>query len=96
MELSDYLSRRGAQALLAAAVGCQPQLMWQWAKKVRRVPAERCPAIEHATRGQVTCEELRPDVRWQRFPDGTWPHPSGRPLEDHAAAIAAAAYRAAA
>lgn len=32
-----------------------------------RVPAEYCPAIEGETRAAgdvVTCEELRPDVRW--------------------------------
>lgn len=28
------------------------------------VPAERCPAIERATNGQVRCEDLRPDVDW--------------------------------
>ncbi|MCV5533321.1 toxin YdaS, partial [Escherichia coli] len=27
-------------------------------------PAERCPAIERATRGEVLCEELRPDIDW--------------------------------
>jgi DNA-binding transcriptional regulator YdaS (Cro superfamily) len=26
------------------------------------VPAERCPQIERATDGAVTCEELRPDL----------------------------------
>lgn len=28
------------------------------------VPAERCPDIEAATGGAVTCEALRPDVNW--------------------------------
>lgn len=28
------------------------------------VPAERCPVIERATNGAVTCEDLRPDVDW--------------------------------
>lgn len=35
--------------------------------KADRVPADKCPLIERATRehGQpVTCEELRPDVAW--------------------------------
>ncbi len=39
-------------------------LISQWKTGVRRVPAERCPAIEQATDGAVTCEELRPDVLW--------------------------------
>jgi DNA-binding transcriptional regulator YdaS (Cro superfamily) len=32
--------------------------------RIHRVPAEYCPAIEGATNHQVTCEQLRPDVRW--------------------------------
>lgn len=48
------------------------QTVQSWLKN--RVPAEYCPAIEEATRAiaveredaslEVTCEELRPDVRW--------------------------------
>lgn len=30
-----------------------------------RVPAEWCPAIERATGGEFTCEQLRPDVEWE-------------------------------
>jgi len=66
MNLSDYTSReRGDQAILARALGVPAQLLNQWSKGHRRVPAERCPAIERATGGAVTCEELRPDVDWQ-------------------------------
>ncbi|NPI99188.1 transcriptional regulator, partial [Escherichia coli] len=36
---------------------------WQH-HRVRQLPAERCPAIERATRGEVLCEELRPDIDW--------------------------------
>ncbi len=36
----------------------------QWASGVKAVPAERCPEIERATGGAVTCEELRPDIAW--------------------------------
>lgn len=38
------------------------QTVQQW--RVSGVPAERCPDIEAATNGEVTCEELRPDVNW--------------------------------
>lgn len=54
----------------------------QWLTGLRRVPPDRCPAIERATGGQVTVDELRPDVRWVRVPDPTWPHPDGRPAID--------------
>lgn len=65
MNLIDYVNRaHGGQTALAAAIGCQPQLVWQWSRGLRRVPAARCPAIERATGGQVRCEELRPDIDW--------------------------------
>ena len=38
------------------------QTVQQW--RLSSVPAERCPDIEAATNGVVTCEELRPDVNW--------------------------------
>lgn len=54
----------GGQAKLANVLGVTPSAVHQWVKGVREVPAERCPEIEAATGGQVTCEQLRPDVRW--------------------------------
>ena len=55
----------------------------------RGIPAERCPALERGSAGKVTCEQLRPDVRWHRVPDALWPwHPQGRPLIDVAAQAA--------
>lgn len=85
MQLFQFIAERGAQADLARKAECHPQLVWQWAKGGRQVPSDRCPAIERATDGRVTCEELRPDVRWQRVADPAWPHPSGRPCIDVAA-----------
>lgn len=38
------------------------QVIQQWV--LTRVPAEHCPTIERATGGEVTCEELRPDIDW--------------------------------
>ena len=43
---------------------------------------------ERALGGLVTAEQLRPDVRWVRIPDESWPHPAGRPLIDVAAPAA--------
>lgn len=42
--------------------------------------------LERATAGAVTCEEMRPDVRWHRVRDRKWPNPAGRPLIDVSAA----------
>ena len=36
------------------------QTVQQW--RATRVPAEYCSEIERATKGAVTCEDLRPDL----------------------------------
>lgn len=85
MDLKTYASERGRQTSIARLIDAQPQLVWQWANGVKPVPADRCPAIERASDGAVTCEELRADVHWARVPDASWPHPLGRPTIDVAA-----------
>lgn len=74
----------GGHSAIARALGITRAAVSQWATGVRPIPEERCPAIECATSGAVTCEELRPDVSWVRVLDAAWPHPKGRPLVDHA------------
>jgi len=64
MQLADYLSERGKVNVLAASIGIPAALLSQWKTGARQVPAERCPDIEAATSGAVTCEELRPDINW--------------------------------
>lgn len=65
MNLDEYLSDPDRTAKqLAEAIGVAPPLVSQWRTNTRQVPAERCPHIERATKGVVTCEELRPDVDW--------------------------------
>lgn len=54
----------GSQAALAAALGVTRAAIPQWKDQGRRVPAEHCPVIERLTDGQVTCEQLRPDIEW--------------------------------
>lgn len=74
----------GGQARLAELLGYGDRRnVWPWFSTARRVPADHCPALERAARGAVTCEQLRPDVRWHRVADAAWPwHPDGRPLID--------------
>lgn len=55
---------KGNATALAAAIDVSPQLISFMRKGERRVPADKCPAIEKATAGTVRCEELRPDVAW--------------------------------
>lgn len=58
----------GSKAALARAVGVKPPVIQQWIKGARPIPAKRCVAIEKATKGAVTRQQLRPDD-WQNF----WP-----------------------
>lgn len=73
----------GGQASLAALLGLPDRRnVWPWFNTERRIPCEHCPAIERATDGLVTVEELRPDAAWLRVKDKAWPHPMGRPVLD--------------
>jgi DNA-binding transcriptional regulator YdaS (Cro superfamily) len=66
MDLNSYLSaERGRASWLAGQIKVSAVTVHQWANGIRQVPAERCPEIERATAGAVTCEELRPDLAAQ-------------------------------
>ena len=52
----------GGASRLAEILRVTPGAVSQWANGTRPVPPTRCRAIEAATDGRVTCEELRPDV----------------------------------
>ena len=82
MTLNDWLEAQelGARRRLAEAVGAHAADMSFWANGTRAVPAHRCLAIERATAGEVTAEELRPDLTWVRVADEAWPH--GKPVLD--------------
>ena len=42
-----------------------PQTVSAWMTRGKgRVPAEHCPDIQLATGGKVSCDALRPDVKW--------------------------------
>jgi DNA-binding transcriptional regulator YdaS (Cro superfamily) len=77
------IDQLGGTVAVARMAGVAPPSVTAW--RTRGIPADRCPAIERATDGRVTCEELRADVAWQRVPDPAWPHPEGRPCIDVAA-----------
>lgn len=51
----------GGQSALAEKIGKKQAHVAMWLKR-RKVPAEVCADIEGATSGEVTREELRPDV----------------------------------
>jgi len=53
-----------SQADMARALGVTPGAVNQWISGQTALSAERCLLIEEYTQGKVTCEDLRPDVRW--------------------------------
>lgn len=61
----------GSQAALARALEVTVQTVSQWISGVRPVPIERCVAIERATNGQVTRQELRPNDWMDIWPELT-------------------------
>lgn len=58
----------GSQAEMSRILGVTPAMVNQLIKGHRPVPIEHCCAIESATGGVVTRQELRPDD-WQKI----WP-----------------------
>jgi DNA-binding transcriptional regulator YdaS (Cro superfamily) len=56
----------GSQANLARAINVLSQHITNW--RERGIPADRCPSIEAAS--GVRCEELRPDLTWNRDESG--------------------------
>jgi len=65
-----FTSQRAFAAALSLATGRRvtSQAISQW--KVNGVPEDRCEPIEAVTKGAVRVEELRPDIQWQRDPQG--------------------------
>jgi len=64
--LKRAISAIGTQQKLAARLGIRSASITEW--KARSIPPAQCPAIEANT--GVRCEELRPDLRWDRDTDG--------------------------
>lgn len=63
MDLRTFLASGAmTQTELAKAVGVTQPMVSQWARGLVRVAADRVVAIERATGGRVTRQELRPDL----------------------------------
>lgn len=54
----------GSQKKTAQVLGVTPAIVNHVANGRRPIPAHWCPIIERETRGQIRCEQLRPDVAW--------------------------------
>lgn len=56
------IKKCGCQGDLARAIGVTQSAISQFSTGRRPVPAALCSAIEVATKGEVTREQLRPDI----------------------------------
>lgn len=66
MDLITYLNQdENTAADLARQIHVTPGCVSHWRTGIKSVPVSRCAAIERATKGQVSCEELRPDINWK-------------------------------
>jgi len=57
----------GRAVQLARSLGVDESLICLWVHNKRRITVKRCYQIEEVTRGVLTCEMLRPDLRWVRW-----------------------------
>lgn len=71
MNLFDYFqkSNRGESVRIAKALNIQLSKLSAWKAGKVKVPIYKCKEIEILTNGEVTCEELRPDIDWQAWSD---------------------------
>lgn len=76
MDIKNFLavSKRGTATVMAREIGVSAVMVSQWAAGVKRIPLERCTAIEEATGGRVRRWDLRPGD-WHRV----WPELVGAP-----------------
>jgi DNA-binding transcriptional regulator YdaS (Cro superfamily) len=60
----------GGQTEMAALLDVKQGQVWAWLKRNKKPapPPQYCPLIEKKT--GVTCEELRPDLKWDRNRSG--------------------------
>lgn len=63
MDIRDYLKKHDlSQDDFAKSIGVTQGLVWQWLEGRQRITAERALEIEEKTKGEITREELRPDL----------------------------------
>jgi DNA-binding transcriptional regulator YdaS (Cro superfamily) len=67
VDIPAYLKKhRLSQQDFADKIGVSQGLVWQWIDGRTRITAERAKQIEAATSGELTREQLRPDIFGKR------------------------------
>ncbi len=78
MTLFEFIakSKRGSGIALAKTLQVSQPTVSDWCTGKKRVPVERCAAIERATNGAVTRKDLRPDDWHEIWPELATPQPT--------------------
>ena len=84
--LHKAVSIAGSQKALADQIGVVQSAVANWLKR-GNIPAEHCLAIEKATGGKVTRQELRPDDAHRIWPDLVEPGHVQAPLAQMPSAL---------
>lgn len=78
----------GTQVAVAKALGYSDiRNVSAWTNGHRQFPQQHCVTLEQRSDAKLVCEALRPDLRWVRVKDKSWPHKEGRPLLDVSAPV---------
>lgn len=73
--INKAIQNLGSASELARRVGVTPQAVCFWRDGLRKIPAEKCSAIELATMGAVTRQDLRPHDWREIWPELDAPVP---------------------
>lgn len=86
MDLKSFYSPLSTDERDAFAKACQTTrgVIQNVMYGVRPCSSDLAVQIERHSQGRVPVEESPCNSKWVRVPDPDWPHPQGKPLEDHA------------
>jgi len=84
-KLNEAIKMLGGVSAAARLIGASQSRVSNWLMRGTPVPAEFCPLFELHTKRKVTCEEMRPDVKWYVLRDG--PRSMNAPAGDAAVSI---------
>lgn len=63
MDIRAYLEKHHlSQGQFSKQIGVSQGLIWQWLEGKTRITAERAKEIEEKTGGEITRQDLRPDI----------------------------------
>lgn len=68
--LEQAVTLGGGQSAVARACGVKQAHVWYWLRRAQRWPAEHAKTLSDLTGGEITPEQIRPDVFGPPRPEG--------------------------